>query len=79
MPAMPIREQRVERAQLAVVRRVAHECLAAQVLDDDVEVRQRMQDRADRREVRVPRAVGILVAAVVEVADLERAALARDR
>src|SRR5687767_7210584 len=46
--AIAIREQRVERAQRTVVGRVTDPRFAVQVLDDDVEIRQRMQDRADR-------------------------------
>ena len=53
MRAIAIREQRVERAQRTVVGRVAYPRFAIQILDDDVEIRQRMQDRlyGDRKSV----------------------------
>src|SRR5262249_37257476 len=67
MRSMSIREQCVVRANVAVVRRVAHERSSIQILSDDVETFDRMQHDADRREVRVPGAVGVLIAAIVEV------------
>src|SRR4030095_1864948 len=63
MRSESVREQRVVRADVAVVGRVAHERSSVEILSDDVETLDWMQHDADRREVRVPGAVGILVAA----------------